>query len=107
LFGAAATAFVVSQMVRHLMESALEEAAQVLVTRRTRAAHAVTELSRCPPGHRETLVWQLRSSDGGLNAASHAPKEPGPRRWSRASAGDGLALFTLAERDLGCRWRSR
>jgi signal transduction histidine kinase len=103
LLGAATTAFVVSQMVRHLMESALEEAAQVLVViaEHDQDFHALTRDLVLPAGpHRETLVWQLRSSDGALVARSHdAPNEP----WAAPLAEGhlqvtGLALFTVAGR---------
>ena len=105
MLGAATTAFVVSQMVRHLMESALEEAAQVLVVlaEHDQDFHALTRDLVLPAGpHRETLVWQLRSSDGALLARSHdAPKEP----WAAPLAEGhlqvtGLALFTVAGRGL-------
>lgn len=105
LVGAAATALVVSQMVRHLMESALEEAAQVLVVlaEHDQDFHTLTRDLVLPAGpHRETLVWQLRSSDGVLLARSHdAPGEPwaAPLVEGHLQA-TGLALFTVAGRSL-------
>jgi signal transduction histidine kinase len=105
LIGAAATAIVVSQMVRHLMESALEEAAQVLVVlaEHDQDFHELTRDLVLPAGpHRETLVWQLRSSDGALLARSHdAPKEPWAAPLVEGHLQEtGLALFTVAGRGL-------
>ncbi len=104
--GALAAAVTVSQMVRHLAQSSLEEAAQALVVL-AENDEAVTSVARdrvLPASpHREVLVWQLRSSDGKLVLRSHdAPAGP----WSAPLVEGhqeiaGLALFTLAGND---RW---
>ncbi len=103
LIGATVAAFTVSQMVRHLMESSLEEAAQVLAIL---AEHEYEHLAEAaghgqmlPAGpHREVLLWQLRSPDGSLVLRSHdAPAEPwaAPLVEGHQHAAD-LALFTVA-----------
>jgi signal transduction histidine kinase len=105
LLGAVATAVTVSQMVRRLMESSLEEAAQVLVVlaEHEDGVHALAHDRVLPAGpHREVLVWQLRSSDGALILRSHdAPPEP----WAAPlveghQEAMGLALFTVAGQGL-------
>lgn len=101
VLGAIATAVSASAMVRHLMQSSLEETAQVLVVlaEHEDAVHAVAHDKALPAApHREVLVWQLRRSDGSLVLRSHdAPAEPweAPLVEGHQDTRD-LALFTQA-----------
>ena len=106
VLGAVAAALAVSLVVRTLMESALEETAQMLVILAEHEHDQVPALAQgralpAPP-HRETLVWQLRTSDGALVARSHdAPATPWPVPLFEGHArAMGLAVFTIAGRRL-------
>lgn len=107
LIGATVAAFTVSRMVRHVMSSSMEEAAQVLAIL---AEHEYEHLAEAaghgqvlPAGpHREVLLWQLRSPDGSLVLRSHdAPAAPwaAPLVEGHQHAA-GLALFTVAGQGL-------
>lgn len=98
---AAAAAYAVSIVVKALMDSALEETAQVLVVlaeheKEVAALAAGSALPAAP--HRETLLWQLRDSDGALIARSHdAPAQPWPvPLFEGHQQSMGLAVYTLA-----------
>jgi two-component system, OmpR family, sensor kinase len=99
--GAIVAATTVSEMVRHLVQSSLEEAAQVLVVlaEHEEALHAIGHDRVLPAApHREVLVWQLRRSDGSLVLRSHdAPAEAwdAPLVEGHQESGN-LALFTQA-----------
>ena len=105
VLGALAAAATVSAMVQHLMQSSLEEAAQVLVVlaEHEDAVHAVQHDRVLPASpHRELLRWQLRKSDGTLVLRSHdAPAEA----WDAPlveghQQSRSLAFFTLAGQGL-------
>ena len=99
--GAVASALAVSLVVRSLMDSALEETAQALVVLAEHEddVEALAHGRVLPAApHRETLVWQLRASDGKLVARSHdAPAAPWdvPLFEGHQYTAD-LAVFTVA-----------
>jgi two-component system OmpR family sensor kinase len=105
LASAAAAAFAVSVVVKALMDSALEETAQVLVVlaEHEKDVASLAQGAALPaPPHRETLMWQLRAADGGLIARSHdAPREPWPvPLFEGHRQSMGLAVYTLAGRNV-------
>jgi two-component system OmpR family sensor kinase len=102
---AAAAAFAVSVVVKSVMDSALEETAQALVV----LAEHEQEVAALARGaalpalpHRESLIWQLRASDGSLIARSHdAPREPWPvPLFEGHQESMGLAVYTIAGRNI-------
>lgn len=105
LASAAAAAFAVSVVVSALMDSALEETAQVLVVlaEHEKDVASLAQGAALPaPPHRETLMWQLRDGDGRLIARSHdAPREPWPvPLFEGHRQSMGLAVYTLAGRNV-------
>lgn len=103
LASAAAAAFAVSLVVKAVMDSALEETAQALVV----LAEHEQEVAALARGaalpalpHRESVIWQLRASDGSLIARSHdAPVEPWPvPLFEGHQQAMGLAVYTIAGR---------
>lgn len=109
LASAAAAAFAVSVVVKALMDSALEETAQVLVVlaEHEKDVASLAQGAALPaPPHRETLIWQLRGADGALIARSHdAPRQPWPvPLFEGHRQSMGLAVYTLAGRNVWLRF---
>lgn len=105
LASATAAAFAVNVVVKALMDSALEETAQVLVVlaEHEKDVASLAQGAALPaPPHRETLIWQLRGADGALIARSHdAPREPWPvPLFEGHRQSMGLAVYTLAGRNV-------
>lgn len=103
---ATAAALAVSEVVRGVMESSLEETAQALVVLAEHEAEveAHSHGRTLPaPAHVERIQWQLRHPTGRLVARSHeAPDAP----WPEVPLAEGhirtssLAVYTIPGRDL-------